>query len=61
MNILSFLSALILVITIITLVFGVISYFLYKAREKKKKSISKKISYEEALKEIGGEYVYFEE
>ena len=61
MNILGFLSVLILVITIITLVFGVIAYFLYKAREKKKKSISKEISYEEVLKEVGGEYVYFEE
>jgi len=61
MNILGFLSVLILVITIITLVFGVIAYFLYKAREKKKKNISKKVSYEEILKELGGEYVYFEE
>ena len=36
MNVLGFLSVLILVITIITLVFGVIAYFLYKAREKTK-------------------------
>jgi len=61
MNILGFLSVLILVITIITLVFGVIAYFLYKTREKKKKQISKEISYEEILKELGDEYVYFEE
>ncbi len=60
MNLLGFLSVLILIITIITLVFGVIAYFLYKAREKKKKTVSKEITYEEALQQIGDEYVYFE-
>ncbi|WP_187646920.1 hypothetical protein [Nitrosophilus labii] len=60
MNLLGFLSVLILIITIMTLVFGVIAYFLYKAREKKKKNLSKGITYEEALKQVGDEYVYFE-
>jgi len=48
MNLLSFLSMLILAITLLTMVFGVIAYFLYKAREKKKNIID--ITYEEALK-----------
>lgn len=47
MNLLSFLSFLILAITLLTMVFGVIAYFLYKARERKKTEA--KISYEEAL------------
>jgi len=57
MNILAFLSVLILVITFITLIFGIIAYFLYKTREKNK---PKELSYEDILKETGDEYVYFE-
>jgi heme/copper-type cytochrome/quinol oxidase subunit 2 len=57
MNILAFLSVLILVITFITLVFGVIAYFLYKSREKNK---PKKKTYEEALDESNSNYVFFE-
>ncbi|GAX87783.1 conserved hypothetical protein [Lebetimonas natsushimae] len=60
MNLLAFLSMLILVITILTLVFGVLAYFLYKKREASKKNINKKKLYEEILDEIGGEYVFFE-
>jgi len=52
---------LILVITIITLVFGLISYFMYKMREKqKKKNTQKKFLYEDILKELKTDYVYFE-
>jgi heme/copper-type cytochrome/quinol oxidase subunit 2 len=47
MNLLSFLSFLILAITLLTMVFGVVAYFLYKAREKKKGA--EKIKYHEAL------------
>jgi len=52
---------LILVITIITLVFGLISYFMYKMREKQRKKASQKeVVYEDILKELGSDYVYFE-
>jgi len=52
---------LILVITIITLVFGLISYFMYKMREKqKKKSTQKELLYEDILQELKTKYVYFE-
>jgi len=57
MNVLAFLSVLILVITFITLIFGIIAYFLYKSRERNKPKHS---SYEEVLKEMGDEYIYFE-
>jgi len=57
MNILAFLSIIILVITFITLIFGILAYFLYKSREKKLKENS---SYEEVLKAEKDEYIYFE-
>jgi heme/copper-type cytochrome/quinol oxidase subunit 2 len=60
MNILAFLSMLILVITILTLIFGVIAYFLYKKREGSKKNVNKEMLYDEVLSEVGGDYVFFE-
>jgi len=57
MNLLSFLSFLILAITLLTMVFGVIAYFLYKAREKKKESAE--LTYEKILKEEGRDLLYF--
>ena len=57
MNLLSFLSFLILAITLLTMVFGVVAYFLYKAREKKKGA--SQISYEEALKQEQTELLFF--
>jgi heme/copper-type cytochrome/quinol oxidase subunit 2 len=60
MNILAFLSMLVLIITILTLVFGVIAYFLYKKREASKKKVNKEKLYEEILDEVGGDYVFFE-
>jgi heme/copper-type cytochrome/quinol oxidase subunit 2 len=60
MNILAFLSMLILVITILTLIFGVIAYFLYKKREANKKNANKEMLYDEVLSEVGGDYVFFE-
>ena len=57
MNILAFLSIIILVITFITLIFGILAYFLYKTREKK---LNKNSSYEELLKEGEDEFIYFE-
>ncbi|WP_457565150.1 hypothetical protein [Caminibacter sp.] len=57
MNVLAFLSMLILIITFITLIFGIIAYFLYKSRQKNK---PKNLTYEEILKENGDDYLYFE-
>ncbi|WP_457559870.1 hypothetical protein [Caminibacter sp.] len=57
MNVLAFLSMLILIITFITLIFGIIAYFLYKSRQKNK---PKNLTYEEILKESGDDYLYFE-
>lgn len=57
MNLLSFLSMLILAITLLTMVFGVIAYFLYKAREKKK-SVDH-ITYEQALLDEKKEFLFF--
>jgi len=57
MNLLSFLSFLILAITLLTMVFGVIAYFLYKARERKKGAPT--ITYEEALEHEKRELLFF--
>jgi len=57
MNLLSFLSFLILAITLLTMVFGIIAYFLYKAREKKKGA--PKITYQEALELEKREMLFF--
>lgn len=57
MNLLSFLSMLILAITLLTMVFGVIAYFLYKAREKKKTVIG--LTYDEALTSENTEFIFF--
>lgn len=57
MNLLSFLSFLILAITLLTMVFGVIAYFLYKARERKKGE--QKIGYDEALELEKRDYLFF--
>lgn len=57
MNLLSFLSFLILAITLLTMVFGVIAYFLYKAREKKKSAPA--LTYEEVLEQEESEYLFF--
>jgi len=60
MNILAFLSMLILVITIITLVFGLLAYFFYKVRERQKKDMNKELIYEDVLNELDSKYVFFE-
>ena len=57
MNLLSFLSFLILAITLLTMVFGVIAYFLYKARERKKSAPS--LTYEEVLEKEESELLFF--
>jgi len=57
MNLLSFLSFLILAITLLTMVFGVIAYFLYKARERKKDTDD--LTYEEAMEKEHSELLFF--
>jgi heme/copper-type cytochrome/quinol oxidase subunit 2 len=57
MNLLSFLSFIILAITLLTMVFGVIAYFLYKAREKKKGGAE--LTYEQALEHEQAEMIFF--
>lgn len=57
MNLLSFLSLLIMAITILTMVFGVIAYFLYKAKEKKRGG--EEITYEQTLEIENKELLFF--
>lgn len=59
MNFIALLSFIILIITILTLVFGIIAYFLYKAREKKSKQKNRLIPYEEALKKENSSLLFF--
>ncbi len=58
MNVLSFMSFLVLGITILTMIFGVIAYFLYKARERKQKR--DEVTYEDVLDSEGEAYLFFE-
>ena len=59
MNLLTFMSFLILAVTILTMVFGVISYFMYKAREKKKHG--EVITYEDEVKDKNVTFLFFDE
>ncbi|MGB0465994.1 MAG: hypothetical protein ACPGF7_00515 [Pontibacterium sp.] len=59
MDLIAFMSMIILVITILTLVFGVIAYFLYKIREQRNKQ-KDAVTYEGKLDELGTEYIFFE-
>lgn len=58
MDLIAFMSMMILVITIMTLVFGVVAYFMYKVRESRRQK--RVITYEERLDELGTEYIFFE-
>lgn len=57
MNLLSFMSFLILGITILTMVFGVLAYFLYKTRERKHQKAEE--SYEQVLNRQEDDYLFF--
>jgi len=57
MNLLSFMSFLILAITLLTMAFGIVAYFLYKAREKKRDK--PEVSYEELLEKEGTDMLFF--
>jgi len=58
MNLITFMSFAILVITILTLVFGVLAYFLYKIRESKKKVHLIDEEYEEVLEKRKSEFLF---
>jgi len=61
MNFIAFLSFAILVIIILTLIFGMGAYFLYKIRERQRRKGSDVITYEEYLEENGRVYMFFDE
>ena len=61
MNFIAFLSFAVLVIIILTLVFGMGAYFLYKIRERQRRKGSDVITYEEFLEENGRKYMFFDE
>jgi len=61
MNFIAFLSFSVLVIIILTLVFGVVAYFLYKMRERQRRKGSDVITYEELKEEAGRKYLFFDE
>jgi len=57
MNLLSFMSFLILGITILTMIFGVLAYFLYKTRERQQQKAEE--SYDEVLANSKDEFLFF--
>jgi len=57
MNLLSFMSFLILGITILTMIFGVLAYFLYKTRERKQQKSAE--SYDEVIAKNQDEFLFF--
>ncbi len=59
MNLLTFMSFLILAVTILTMIFGVVSYFMYKARERKKEG--EEMTYDDILSETNSEMLFFVE
>jgi len=61
MNFIAFLSFSVLVIIILTLIFGISAYFLYKIRERQRRKISDIITYEELKEESGRKYLFFDE
>ncbi len=58
MNLITFMTFAILMITILTLVFGVLAYFLYKIRESKKKVHIVDEGYEEILEKRKSEFLF---
>jgi heme/copper-type cytochrome/quinol oxidase subunit 2 len=61
MNFIAFLSFSVLVIIILTLVFGVAAYFLYKMRERQRRKGSDVVTYEELKEEEGRKYLFLDE
>ena len=58
MNLITFMTFAILMITILTLVFGVLAYFLYKIRESKRKVHVVDEGYEEILEKRKSEFLF---
>ena len=61
MNFIAFLSFAVLVIIILTLIFRIGAYFLYKVREKQRRKGSDIITYEELRDESGRKFLFFDE
>jgi heme/copper-type cytochrome/quinol oxidase subunit 2 len=61
MNFIAVLSFSVLVIIILTLIFGVVAYFLYKVREKQRRKAKDIITYEELREESGRKFLFFDE
>lgn len=57
MKILTFMSFIILTITILTVVFGIISYFMYKVKDKKQDEM---ITYKDELEKQKKEFLFFD-
>jgi heme/copper-type cytochrome/quinol oxidase subunit 2 len=60
MNFIAFLSFSVLVIIILTLVFGITAYFLYKIRERQKRKGVDIATYDELKEEEGREYLFLD-
>jgi len=60
MNFIAFLSFSVLVIIILTLVFGISAYFLYKIRERQKRKGVDVASYDELKAEEGREFLFLD-
>jgi len=61
MDFIAILSFSIMVIIILTLIFGIIAYFLYKIREKQRKTNNDTISYQDLRDSSSRKYLYFDE
>jgi len=59
MDIIAFTALIILFLIVFTLILGVLSYFAFKARSRKKEK--KTLTYEEVLNELGRKYIFFKD
>jgi hypothetical protein len=57
MSVIQIIAGLIIVLLIVTIGFGFVSYILFKIRERKRKKMVV-LNYEDALKEVDGDYVF---
>jgi hypothetical protein len=57
MSVIQIIAGLIIILLIVTIGFGFVSYILFKIREQKRKKMVV-VNYEDALKEVDGEYVF---
>ena len=59
MDIIAFTALIILFLIVFTLILGVLSYFAFKARSRKKEK--KTLAYEEVLNGLGRKYIFFKD